>query len=141
MRHLMDHPMRRCVALERDALGCAVLCLQRLAKERLGCGDIAPGTEPEVDCLALLVDRAIKIDPFAADLHVRLIDSPRAPSRAGEVVPAFFKLRRIALYPAHHRRMRKHDPPLRHHLDEVAKAQFVTQVPTVGTQSWCSMPI
>src|ERR1700674_5292907 len=131
MRHLMDHPMRRCVALERDALGCAVLCLQRLAKERLGCGDIAPGTEPEVDCLALLVDRAIKIDPFAADLHVRLIDSPGAPGRAGEVVPAFFKSPSYATTRS----------PLRHHLDEVAKAQFVTQVPTVGTQSWCSMPI
>src|SRR5450830_1400519 len=60
--------------LRRNTVG-----LHGFVKEAHGCGLVALGRQQEVDCLALLVYRAVEILPDAFDLYVRLVHAP-APS-------------------------------------------------------------
>jgi hypothetical protein len=105
------------------------LALERPSEERLGGGGVPLGAKQEIDGVSLFVDSAVKIRPGASDFDVGLIDAPGPPSWASEAVPALLELRHIALDPAHDRRMRQGEPAFGHHLDEISKAELVSQIP------------
>jgi hypothetical protein len=44
--------------------------IQGLTQEALRSSQIAPLAEPELDCVAIAVDRAVEIPPVPADLDV-----------------------------------------------------------------------
>src|ERR1700728_1753110 len=87
--------MRSRITVQCDGPRRRSLHLDRLAKERLGRGDIAPGAEPKVYGLSVAIYRPVQIDPLAADLHVGLVDAPRRPYRPRELVPATLEFRNI----------------------------------------------
>ena len=120
--------MRSRVVVQSDGLGSTPLTLDRLCEESLGRGDIALGAKPEIDSLSCPVNCTVKIDPFATDLHIRLVDSPRPTGCRSKAIPALDELRREPLDPTHDRRVRKQQAALGHHFDKVSKAQLVTQV-------------
>jgi len=64
------------VAVQRDCLRATPLAFDRFTKECFGGGDIAPGTQPEVDRPTCPVDGAIQVTPLASDLDVCLVDPP-----------------------------------------------------------------
>jgi hypothetical protein len=61
--------MRGRIAIQRNGFWSKPLTLDRLREESLGCSDIAPGAEPEVDCLSRPINCTVKIDPFATDFQ------------------------------------------------------------------------
>ena len=121
--------MRRLIAVERDLVWQLALALERPSEERLGGGDVPLGAKQEIDGVSLFVDTAVKIRPAASDSDVGLIDAPGPPNWASEAVPALLELRHIALDPAHDRRVRQGEPAFGHHLDEISKAELVSQIP------------
>src|SRR5450631_2287854 len=100
-----------------------------LLEEGLGRRYIAGAAEPEVDRLSALVYRSIEVGPVAAHLDIGLIDSPGATSGPAKAIPAFDELRCIPLHPTQDGGMRKVQSALRHHLDQIAEAELVAQVP------------
>ena len=52
------------VAVQRDCLRATPLAFDRFTKESFGGGDIAPGTQPEVDRPTCPIDGAIQITPL-----------------------------------------------------------------------------
>src|SRR3984893_11134452 len=122
--------MRCRVTVQCDGPGSRSLALHGLAKERLGRDDIALSAQPEVYSSARAVDRPVQVHPFAADLDVGLIDTPRRPGRPGETVPAAFELWSIMLHPAHDGGVGQRQVAFRHHLHQVAVAELETQIPS-----------
>src|SRR5665213_2912796 len=76
-----------------------------------------------------LIYRSIEVGPLAAHLNIGLIDSPGATSGPAKTIPAFDELRCIPLHPTQDGGMRKVQSALRHHLDQIAEAELVAQVP------------
>jgi len=100
-----------------------------LLQEGFRCGYIAGPAEPEVDRLPTFVYRSIEVGLFAAHLDIRLIDSPGAASGPAKTIPALDELRCIPLHPTQDCGMSKVQSALRHHLDQIAEAELVAQVP------------
>ena len=96
-----------------------------LSEKRLGRGHVAPGAEQEVHGLPRPIHRSIKVDPFAADLQVGLVDTSRPSRGHAQTVQAFDELRRITLHPTQNRRVSQRQTPLGHHLDQVAQAELL----------------
>src|ERR1019366_3455393 len=94
-----------------------------------GCRDVSGRAESEVGGVAIPVYGTIQIDPSSSHFQVCLAHTPRAAHRARKASPALLELRRIPLYPSHDRSMRKTQPTFVHHLNQIAKAELVTQVP------------
>ena len=74
----LAHRTVRCsVAVERDRLWAATLALlNRFTTECFGGGDVAPGTQSEVDRPAGPINGTIQVAPLAADLDAGLVDPP-----------------------------------------------------------------
>src|SRR5262249_23257441 len=72
---------------------------------------------------------SIEIRPLSSNLYICLITAPGTVDRTRIPVPALFKFRNIALYPAQNRRMCQGNASLRHHLDQIPGTQLETQVP------------
>ena len=68
--------MRRGITIQRYGPRSRSLALDGLAKESLGCADIALGAQAEVNGSACAVDRPIQVHPLAADLDVGLVNTP-----------------------------------------------------------------
>jgi hypothetical protein len=56
--------------------------IERFAQEPLGRRQMAPLAEPELDCVAIAVDRAVKILPLPSDLDVSFVDMPLVSDRS-----------------------------------------------------------
>src|SRR5664279_4427207 len=121
--------MRSRIAVEGDRKWRLPLMPDCLLEEGLGCGYIACLAEPEVDRLSTLVHRSIEIGPLAAYPDVGLINSPGAASGPLKAIPAFNELRCIPLHPSQDGGVSKVQSALRHHLDQIAKAELVAQIP------------
>jgi hypothetical protein len=100
-----------------------------LAKERLGCGHIAPAAQTTIYRPALAINRPIQIDPLPANLNVGLVHPPRCPDRTGKSVPAPLELGRVATNPAHDGGVSHRQTALSHDLRQIAKAEFKAQIP------------
>src|ERR1700752_1925282 len=89
----------------------------RLAKERLGCGNVPLGAKPKVYSLSIAIYRPVQVDPLAADLHVGLVDPPRLTYRPRELVPATLELRNIMMDPTHDGGVSHRKAAFGHYLD------------------------
>src|ERR1035438_10134525 len=127
--HLAHCSLRCSVAIQCDTDRRAFLGTKRLAEERLGCRDVSGRAESEVGGVAIPVYGTIQIDPSSSYFQVCLVHTPGAAHLARKASPALLELRRIPLHPSHDRSMRKTQPTFVHHLNQIAKAELVTQVP------------
>src|ERR1700733_7290274 len=121
--------MRCRITVQCDGPWQRSLHFDRLAEERLGCSDIAPGAEPKVYCLPIAIDRPVQIDPLAADFHVGLVDAPRRTYRPRELVPATLELRNIMMHPTHNGGVGHRQAALGHHLHQIPETELEAQVP------------
>jgi len=101
---------------------------ERLAKECLCGRNSTVAAEQEIDGLAMLVDRAVKVVPLRSDGDVCLIDSPRRANGSRESVPALLELRNVTSDPPKDRRMRDFDAALGHHLHKISIRQPISDV-------------
>ena len=122
--------MRCRVAIQRDRLGRASLSPDCLREERLCCRHVAPGAEAKIDPLSRPVNSAVEIGPFAANLHIGLVDSPGLTGGRSKPIPAFDELRRVALHPMQDRSVGEGQAAFSHYLDKIAQAELVAQIPT-----------
>src|SRR5215472_11797520 len=83
----------------------------------------------EVDGVPCAINRPVQIRPFATDLHVGFVHTPRCSGRPREAVPAALELRRIMMYPAHDSRVGHRQATLSHHLHQISEAELVAQIP------------
>jgi hypothetical protein len=88
-----------------------------------------------IDCTPAAVDRSEQIQPFTADLNIRLIDSPRATRVA--LIPAdqLLQLRSVLLDPTVDRGVMNFEATLLHHLRQVPIANVELQVPAHAQQN------
>jgi hypothetical protein len=86
--HFAHCAMRRRVTVQCDGFRSEPLTLDRLREEGLRCGNIALGAEPEVDRLSRSINGTAEIDPFATDLHIRLVDSADLANRSHRLTNA-----------------------------------------------------
>src|ERR1039458_37406 len=125
--------MRSRIAVEGDRVRRLPLMLGCLLEEGLdhgrGPGHVSCLADPEVDRLSTLVYCSIEVGPLAAHFDIRLIDSPGATSGPAKAIPTFDELRRIPPHPTQDGGMREVKFALRHHLDQIAEAELVAQVP------------
>src|SRR6266542_1490839 len=70
-----DGLMGRLTAVERDLLRDLVIT-DRFLEEAYGSRFIPIFTQQEIDCLALLIDRAVEIAPLTLHFDIGFIDSP-----------------------------------------------------------------
>src|SRR4051812_14622502 len=122
--------MRCRVAVQRNRLRSASLSSDCLREERLSCRHVAPRAEAKIDRLFRPVNGAVEIGPFAANLHVGLVDSPRLTGCRSQPIPAFDELRRVALHPTQDRSVGEGQAALSHHLDKITQTELVAQIPT-----------
>jgi len=122
-------PDRSRQAIQRDDPRARALALDRLAEECLGRGNVTLWAETEVDGIPGAIDLPVEIDPFAADLHVSLIHTPRCSGRLREPVPAALELQGIMLHPAHDRGVSHRQATFLHHLNQVPEAELEAQIP------------
>src|SRR5471032_1263549 len=127
--HLPHGAVRGRIAIERDGFRWMPLMLDDLLEKCLCCCHVAFGAEHEVYRLACPINRPIEIDPPAADLQVRFVDTPRLSRRRAKTVPTFDEFGRITLHPTQDRRVRERQTTLNHHLDKIPQAKLVAQVP------------
>lgn len=99
-------------------------------KESLGGGNIAVSTWQEINRQSLLIDSAVEVSPPPSDPDLRFVHAPRRTDGSCVAVPPLLELRDIALDPSEDCCMRDSDTALGHHLDEVAVAQHVGDIPS-----------
>jgi hypothetical protein len=68
--------MRSLATVERDLMRQSTLAPESSPEKCLGGRDIPLGAKQKIDCLALVVDRTIKISPTSFDFDVGLINAP-----------------------------------------------------------------
>src|SRR6476661_1911170 len=100
-----------------------------LRKNALAAATLRLEAQPEVDCPTRPINRTIEVAPLASDLDVCLVNTPRQTNCKGISAPALLELRRVALNPSHDGRVCQRQAALRHHLYQVAQAQFEPKVP------------
>jgi hypothetical protein len=106
------------------------MLFRRMGKEPLGGSHITPFAQEKINRSTLLIDRAIQVNPLALYLNVGLIHAPGVTHSPRILVPAFFKVRHVALHLSQDGRMSEGDAALGHHLDQVTRAEFERQVPS-----------
>src|ERR1035438_175421 len=102
---------------------------ERVEKGCLCGGNSTVAAEQEIDGLAMLVDRSVKVMPLRLDRDIRLIHPPRSADRFGEPAPALVELRDVPRHPSQDRRVRHLDAALGHHLHQVPVRQSVSDIP------------
>src|ERR1017187_480806 len=127
--HLAHGAMRRRVAVQCDGPRGRPLTLDSLAKKRLGRAHITMAAQAKVHGPSSAINGPVKVHPLATDLHIRLIDTPRWTRWPREPVPATFELRSIMVNPPHDGRVRHRQAALRHHLHQIAVAEFEPKIP------------
>jgi hypothetical protein len=133
--------MRWGIAIQSDADGSTPVGAERLVEECLGRRNVSLWTQPEVDCIALLVHDTAEIDPSAAHLQVRLVYAPGAANFAYIASPALFELRDIPLDPTHDGRVIKLQSTFCHHLDKFPEAELITKVATYAQQDHLTIEV
>ncbi|MBP2444032.1 hypothetical protein JOH51_001471 [Rhizobium leguminosarum] len=106
------------------------LVLQHLAEKPLGGIEIALGSQQKIDRMSTLVDGPVQISPFAADLHIGLIDAHRAAMWPTELTQPLLDDRRVGQNPAVDGAMIDLEATFPEHLLKIAIAERITQIPT-----------
>ncbi len=103
--------------------------LECLAQEPLGSRQIPRLTKPELDGVAVAVDRAIEIPPLASDFDVCLVDMPLSGDGSLAPVELLQQQQRVMNGPAMNSRVIDGDASLLHHLLKISQTQVLSQVP------------
>ncbi|OYR08391.1 hypothetical protein CEV33_3282 [Brucella grignonensis] len=103
---------------------------QSLADKVFGSFQLSGFTKQELDRIAIAVDCAIQIKPFAFDLYVGLVEVPFPRDLALSPIEALKQLGAEMQNPAVHRRMVHRDTAFRHHLLQIAQTKIVSQIPS-----------
>jgi hypothetical protein len=96
--------------------------LERLAQNPLGRSQIAPLAEPELDRVAIAVDRPVEIPPRPADLDVSFVDVPFASDGSLACIETLQQFGRVPDNSPVDSRMVNGDAALGHHLLQVPQA-------------------
>jgi hypothetical protein len=135
---ITDPGVVRAALVDVDDLGNAVVLDG--AREEPPCRTtIAFGGQQEVDGVALLIKRAMPIPVLAADLDVRLVQSPAFADRAYAsfalpLTKSFLQYRNQLHDPAVNGGMIDEQAALSHHLFEIAQTQRVGDIPSHAQQ-------
>jgi hypothetical protein len=118
------------VSIKRDfARAVAVIGRDGLPEERLGRRNASVRPQQKSDRPAVFVHGAVEVEPPAPNLHVSLVNSPRAARWASQRVPTLLELGNESLDPRPNRRWGDGQPPLGQHFGQVAQAESVRNVP------------
>ncbi len=101
----------------------------RLSEELFGGSDVAVFAKEEINSESLFIYCTLEIRPSPSDFDIRFIDTPRSADRTSVAQPAFLELWNEAVNPSQDRRMRDTYPAFSHHVDQIAVAQFVGDIP------------
>jgi hypothetical protein len=123
----------RLAAVDDDPLGLA-MPLERFAQKPFGSSEIAPLAEPELNRVAVAVDRPVKVHPATSDLDVSFIHVPFPADASFAKIEALEQFGRVANNPSVDGRMVDGDAPLGHHLLKIPQAQIVSQIPPNAEQ-------
>src|SRR5260221_4984215 len=99
-------------------------------KESLGSRDVPSFAQKKVNGAVRFIHGAVEVDPAAFDFEVSLVHAPGPAHRPRVMVPAFFKVRHVTLYPPQDRRVGQHDSAFGHHLNQITRAQLEGQIPS-----------
>jgi hypothetical protein len=99
-------------------------------EETLSCGNISTPARQGINRESVLIDCPVEVTPSPSDLDLCFVHTPRRADRSGVAIPALLELRDIALDPSQDCCMRGIDPSLGHHLNEIAAAQLVGDIPS-----------
>src|SRR4051812_18269947 len=124
--------MRSRICIERDDPRRTV-SVHCLLEETFGCSHIPLCREQEIYRVTLLIDGTIQICPPALHIYICLVAAPRSANRPGVPAPPLLEFRDVPLDPAQNGRMCEFDPALAHHIHQIARTQFVTQIGCVAT--------
>jgi len=126
--HLPDGTGIGMVAVCRDLFRRLVDNGESAAEEPLGCGHIPRGTQHRVHQIALAINGAIQITPFAFDLEVRFVDIPaptRFPLAFATDVPG--QQRSKTFLPLPYGFMGELEPAQQKHFRQIPQAELVAQ--------------
>src|SRR5262245_16043797 len=126
-----DGLMGHLTAVECDLLR-DIMIADRLLEEAYGGRSIAILTQQEIDCLTLLIDRAVEIAPFPLHFDIGFIDSPGLADGARICLPQLLEDGNEAFDPSQNGSMYDLDTALRHQVAHVAITQLVSDVPPHG---------
>ena len=104
----------------------------RLLEEAYGGRLIPILTQQEIDCLSLLIDRAVEIAPLTLHFDIGFIDSPGCADRTRIFLPHFFEDGNEALDPSQNGGVYDRDATLRHQIAYIAITQFIGDIPSHG---------
>src|SRR5882757_5910497 len=85
------------IAIECDGFRWLPLMLDGLLEKCFCCCHVVFGAQQEVYRLAGPIHRTIEVDPLAADLQVRFVDTPRLSRGRAKTAPTFDEFGRITL--------------------------------------------
>src|SRR4051794_36958958 len=66
---------------------------------------------------------------YVSSLYICLVAAPRSAHQPGVPAPPLLEFRDVPLNPAQNGRVREFDPALAHHIHQIARTQFVTEIP------------
>src|SRR5689334_22475629 len=98
--------------------------------------EIAPFAEPEIDRVAMAIDRAGQVHPAPSDFDVGFIHMPPASDGSLSAIEPLQQLGRITNDPAMYRSVIDGDAPLGHHLFQIPEAEIVSQIPSHAEQDY-----
>jgi hypothetical protein len=128
------------IAVESDLVGSTVP-LYCSCEESLSGSDISMLAQQEINCQAMPIDGAIEVCPAPFDSDVRFVHAPSGADGSRVGAPSLLELRDIALDPPEDCCMRDRDSSLGHHLDEVAVAQLVGDIPSDAENDYCATKV
>jgi hypothetical protein len=117
------------VAIERNPLGSTVP-FDCSYKESFGRCNISMFTQQEIDRESLPIDSAVEVCPSPSDLNICFVHSPLSAGGPSIATPAFLELRYEALNPSQDSSVGDIHAALGHHLDQVAIAELIGDVPS-----------
>ena len=110
-------------------------------EESFSRSNISPLAQQEINSESVLIDSAIEISPSSVHSDVGFLHTPRCTYRSCVATPALRKLGDIALDPPEDCCMRDSDTALGHHLDEVAVAQLIGDIPSDAENNDCAVEV
>ena len=98
-------------------------------------------TQQEINCQSLSIDSTVEVRPAPSDSDVRFVHAPRGADGSCVTGLTLLELRDVALDPSEDCRMRDSDSALGHHLDEVAVAQLIGDIPSDAENDDCAIKV
>jgi hypothetical protein len=102
--------------------------LQSFTQEALGNRQIPPPTKPELNRIAVAIDRAIEIHPVPAEFDVCLVQMPLSGDSTLAAIEPLQQFGGVLDDPSVNGRVIQRDTTLGHHLSQVPDARAVIEI-------------